>query len=287
MNERYTGDDPVQQHIDAVLRVPMPVGPQVAFLAACVKRWFKPTVVGLERLPRSPALFVGNHALLALDGAVFWTLMNYDYGRFLRPLADRTLFANPQYAALTQSMGAAMGRPEVCAALMAAGHDILLFPGGTYEAVKVPEQRYELLWQQRYGFIRVAAKMGYTIMPFAAVGPEEYYEHHLEGHEVLESRLMQTLMRLGAVPADLRADLVPPIPAGVFGSPLPKPKSTFIGFGRPVDLSEFAGKDITRRQQVRLRDRVAAEIETQVKALLLLREQRRHRDGLLRRILSL
>lgn len=277
----------MQRHIDAVLQTPMPAGHNLALAAALMKRWFKPTFVGLERLPSKPALFVGNHALLAIDGIVFWALMNYDYGRFLRGLGDRSLFANPQYAQIVMSLGAAVGRPEVFEALMASQQDILLFPGGTYEAVKSPEKRYELMWQKRYGFIRLAAKMGYTIVPFAAVGPDEYYEHYLEGPEVMEAQLTQLLIKAGLIPDNLRSDIVPPLPSGVFGTLMPKPKTTYFGFGRPVDLAPYAGKTLTQRQQQRLRDSVADEIDTQIKSLLLLREQRRHKDGLLRRILSL
>ncbi len=277
----------LQHHIDTVLNTPMPAGHNIALAAALIKRWFKPTFVGLERLPNKPALFVGNHALLAVDGLVLWTLMNYDHGRFLRALGDRSLFANPQYAHIVTSLGAAVGRLEVVEALMEHKEDILLFPGGTYEAVKSSAQRYELMWRERYGFIRMAAKMGYTIVPFASVGPDEYFEHYLEGPEVMETPIIQLLISAGLIPNDLRSDIIPPLPSGVFGSLLPKPKTTYFGFGRPVDLAAYAGRKITQRQQQKIRDTVADEIDTQIKSLLLLREQRRHKDGLLRKILSL
>ncbi|EED34142.1 putative acyltransferase [Luminiphilus syltensis NOR5-1B] len=277
----------IERHIEQVLAVHRPVGPALSAAAAFMKRWFKPTFTGLERLPSGPALFVGNHALLAIDGAIFANLMNYDYGRFLRGIGDRTLFANERYAKFAIAQGAAVGQRPVVEALMAAGQDLLIFPGGAHEAVKRPEQRYDLLWRERFGFVRIAAFMGFTIMPFAAVGPDEYFEHHIEGDELLDLQLVRWLMSAGVVPDDFRRDLLPPIPSGVFGSPMPKPKTTFFGFGRPIDLSAFAGKELTDRQQHRIRDRVAGEIEEQVFAMLKLREQRRHHDGLLRRILSL
>lgn len=276
----------LQAHIDRVLRVQVPNGPGVTLGAAFLRKWFKPSFSGLERLPGKPALFVGNHSLLALDAFSFHMLMHYDYGRFLRPLGDRTLFANQQYADAVIGLGAAVGQPEVVTALMAAGKDLLLFPGGTYEAVKSPEHRYELMWRQRYGFIRLAAKMGYTIVPFAAVGPDEYYDQFLTGPEVQQAQLMQLMIKMGMVASDVRSDLIPPLPAGLFGTILPKPKSTYFGFCKPLDLTEYAGKDITKRQQVTLRGKVEAAIEEEIKNLLLLRERTRHNDGLLRRILS-
>lgn len=277
----------LQAHLEMVLATQPPSGPAITLAAAFVRRWFKPRFSGLERLPGRPALFVGNHALLALDAFTFQLLMHYDYGRFLRPLGDRTLFNNRQYADAVIPLGAAVGDPAVVERLMSAGEDLLLYPGGTYEAVKAPEQRYELMWQKRYGFIRLAAKMGYTIVPFAAVGPDEYYNQHMTGPELQQAQLVQLLTRVGLIPSDLRSDLVPPLPAGVFGSLLPKPKTTFYGFAPAIDLSEYAGKTPDEPLQRRLRKRVADAIDREIKQQLLIRERQRHQDGLLRRILSL
>lgn len=274
-------------YVDFVLRQRLPRGPQVAAAAALAKRWFKPTFVGLERLPKGPALFVANHSLLALDAGLFHLLLQYDHNRFLRPLGDKSLFSQPHYAKLVHSMGAACGYGDVIRGLMRQQTDLLLYPGGTWEAIKPPEQRYQLQWKERFGFIRIAAEMGYTVMPFASVGPDEYYEQYLTGEEVLHSPLMSLLRRAGLLPPDLRSDLVPPLPIGSLCSPLPKPKTTFFGFGRPLDLSSYAGKRLNTRQLARLRGRVADEIDEQIKSLLLLREQRRHKDSLTRRILSL
>ena len=274
-------------HVERVLRVAMPTGPGISLSAALLRRWFKPSFAGLERLPSQPALFVGNHSLLAVDATIFHLLMHYDYGRFLRPLGDKTLFANKQYADAVIQLGAALGHSEVVMALMNEGKDLLLYPGGTYEAVKQPEQRYELMWKKRYGFVRMAAKMGYTIVPFAAVGPDEYFDQHLTGPEVQQARLTQLLIQLGILPADLRADLIPPLPAGVFGSPLPKPKTTYFGFCPPLDLSGYRGRDLTEKQQMKLRGQIEEAIDIEIKNLLLRREQQRHRDGLLRRVLNL
>lgn len=287
MAETFQDNPELEAHVQRVLRVGMPTGPGISLTAALFRRWFKPSFSGLERLPSKPALFVGNHALLAVDAFVFHLLMHYDYGRFLRPLGDKTLFANRQYADAVINLGAALGHSDVVTALMAEQKDLLLYPGGTYEAVKQPEQRYELMWKERYGFIRLAAKMGYTIVPFAAVGPDEYFDQHLTGPEVQQAQLTQLLMQVGLLPEDLRSDLIPPLPAGVLGSPLPKPKTTFYSFCPPVDLSGFRGRDITSKQQIKIRAGVEDAINREIKNLLLRREQQRHKDGLLRRILSL
>lgn len=276
----------VQDHIDQILRVDMPTGPGITLLAASLRKWFKPHFVGLEKLPSGPALFVANHSLLALDAFTFHLLMHYDYRRFLRPLADRTLFSNPYYAQTVIPLGAVDGQPDVVRALMDAGKDILLYPGGTREAVKPPERRYQVDWGERYGFIRLAAEKGYTIVPFASVGPDEYYDQYLTSSELQTSQLLYLLRQFGLMPPDVREDLIPPLPAGMLGSPLPKPKTTFFGFCPPVSLAAYKDKTPTPRQQQRIRQGIEDAIALEIKELLLLRERNRHKDGLLRRILS-
>lgn len=276
----------VQDHIDQILRVDMPTGPGITLLAASLRKWFKPHFVGLEKLPSGPALFVANHSLLALDAFTFHLLMHYDYRRFLRPLADRTLFSNPYYAQTVIPLGAVDGQPDVVRALMDAGKDILLYPGGTREAVKPPERRYQVDWGERYGFIRLAAEKGYTIVPFASVGPDEYYDQYLTSSELQTSQVLYLLRQFGLMPPDVREDLIPPLPAGMLGSPLPKPKTTFFGFCPPVSLAAYKDKTPTPRQQQRIRQGIEDAIALEIKELLLLRERNRHKDGLLRRILS-
>ena len=94
------------------------------------------------------------------------------------------------------------------------------------------------------------------------------------------------LEQFGLMPSDMRDDLIPPLPAGMLGSVLPKPKTTYFGFCPPVDLRQYQDKPITLRQQQRIRQGVEEAIDIEIKELLLLRERNRHNDGLLRRLLS-
>ena len=210
-----------------------------------------------------------------------------ELGRFLRAMGDKFLFANERSARYILKRGAVMGHPVVCSALMEAGEDILVFPGGAHEAVKPASEMYRLQWKERYGFVKLAARHGYTIMPFGIVGPDEFYGHFIEGQELPDTALGQTLKRLGLLTDDVRTDMLPPIPVGALGSLLPKPQACYIGFGGPVDLARFAGRTPGKRQLRTIRDEVAGQIEQQLAEMLLLREQNRGNEGLLRRLLTL
>lgn len=286
-NNPLAEQEVLQAHIERVLATGPLEGPEMDITYRIVKRLFKPSITGAENIPDRPCLFIGNHSLFALDGLVLNPLMLTQYGRFLRAMGDKFLFANEGIASYVMKRGATMGHPEVCKALMADGQDILVFPGGAHEAVKKASDMYQLQWKERYGFVRLAAEYGYTIMPFGMVGPDEFYAHYLEGDELPDSAIGQLLKKLGLLDENTRPDTIPPIPLGALGTLFPKPKPCYIGFGEPISLADYEGKKLTKAQLKRIRGDVAEQIELQLAELLLIREQTRRGDGLLRRILSL
>jgi len=60
--------------------------------------------------------------------------------------------------------------------LLAAGECVLLFPGGVREAFKRKDEKYALFWPSRPEFVRMAARHGAVIVPFAAVGAEDGFD---------------------------------------------------------------------------------------------------------------
>jgi 1-acyl-sn-glycerol-3-phosphate acyltransferase len=277
----------LQEHIEEALAVQPPSGPLAELTYQIIKRVYSPTVVGADNIPDRPCLFIGNHSLFALDGMLLAPLMLEEYGRFLRGLGDKFLFTVPAVRDRIVQQGAVVGHPEVCSAMMEAGQDLMVFPGGAHEAVKPSAEKYTLQWRERYGFVRLAAKHGYTIMPLAMVGPDEFFGHLMEGQDLPESALGKLLKRMGVLTDDTRTDLLPPIPVGALGTLIPKPQRCYIQFGEPVDLASYAGKRLTKKQQQSIRDAVAAQIEAMLRDLLLLRAQQKGENGFLRRLLTL
>jgi 1-acyl-sn-glycerol-3-phosphate acyltransferase len=275
------------QHIETALAVQMPTGIELELSYQLVKRLFNPMILRAENIPDKPCLFVGNHALAALDGWVLAPVFMKELKRFVRGLGDKFLFASPAIGERVLRTGGVMGHPDVCSALMKDGQDIMVFPGGAQEAVKPASELYELKWKERYGFVKLAAKHGYTIMPMGIVGPDEFYGHLIEGKDIPDSMLGSVLRRLGLLTEDFREDIMPPIPIGALGTPFPKPQRCYLGFGDPIDLSQYAGRMPTRKQQKTIRDEVAEQIEMQLAELLFTRAQNRGSDSLLRKILTL
>jgi 1-acyl-sn-glycerol-3-phosphate acyltransferase len=274
-------------HIETALKVPMPTGIELEISYPLVRRIFNPMILGAENIPKRPCLFVGNHSLAALDGWILAPVFIKELNRFARGLGDKFLFSSPAVGEKILKSGGVMGHPEVCSALMKDGQDLMVFPGGAQEAVKPASELYELKWKERYGFVKLAAKHGYTIMPMGIVGPDEFYGHLIEGRDIPDSALGTVLRRLGLLTDDFREDIMPPVPVGALGTLLPKPQRCYLGFGDPIDLGEYEGRTPTKKQQKAIRAEVADQIETQLAELLFARAQNRGKDGLLRKLLTL
>ena len=126
----------LERHIKQALAVRIPHGLDIEIAYQIVKRIFNPMVTGAQNIPKEPCLFVGNHSLFALDGAIIRPIFLKELQRFPRAMGDKFLFSNERVANILVKQGIVMGHPDVCGALMDARQDLLLFPGGAYESVK-------------------------------------------------------------------------------------------------------------------------------------------------------
>jgi len=273
------------RHIEQALGVERPQGPLFHLAYPLLRRLFKPQLLDVENIPNGPSLFVGNHSLFASDGYLLAPVMWMEHGRFLRGLGDRALW-NPLTESLLLSQGAAIGHPDVCAALMQKGCDLMVFPGGAHEATKTQDQRYTLQWRERYGFVRMAAAYNYPIVPMAIVGPDEFYNHLLEGRDLPDSVLGQWLKRTGLLHENTRRDIIPPLPIGALGTALPKPQYCYVQFGEPVTVKGRGGKPPGPRTLKRVRGEVATRIEAMLETLQALRDEDRNQQGCLRSLLT-
>lgn len=239
-----------------------------------VIRWYFPTtLVGLDNIPSGPTLFVGNHSLYGIDAVILVTEMLHGTGRFLRVTADKFFF---QVGAgdFLRKRGVVLANPRICSALMEAGADVVVYPGGAYESTKPESQKYALRWRERYGFVRMAALHGYSITPFAMVGPDDCFRHLIEGRALLETPPFRFLSRLGLT-HDLRRDILPPLPAGVYGTLLPKPQPAFAAFGQPLAVPRCDDGEVPAAVLRKTRRDTAQSIDQLLRDMLSLRASQR------------
>lgn len=278
-------EEEIAELVDIFLAVKEPDVTALKRQYTLIKPYFAPSVFGLEHLPDEPSLFIGNHSMFALDAVIMLPTVYHETGRFLRPMADNLWFHSTAGRNMVKG-GVVLAHPEVCGALMDAGQDLLVFPGGAAEANKPASERYHLVWRERYGFLRLAAKHGYNITPFGMVGPDDGWDHVVEGEDILHSKLVKLLQGMGVL-GDVREDLVPPLPRGLFNTLIPKPQRCFLAFGAPIEVPDRRGKKgLGERIQKSLRREVAGSIEALMEDMLEERRQHRAEESTLRRFLT-
>jgi 1-acyl-sn-glycerol-3-phosphate acyltransferase len=232
--------------------------PLQAWRAAC-----RPVFFGLENVPAArPLLFVGNHQLFgALDAPLLFYELYLKKDIFLRSLGDHLHFKIPLWRQALHRFGVVDGNPESCRALLAAGECVLVFPGGGREVAKRKGEKYQLLWKERLGFVRMALEVGCTIVPFAAVGVEDWFEIVLDGDEIMRSRVGWVLHKLGVPPY-----AVVPIAKGSRGL-LPRPAQQLFYIAEPFETRAHQGQQGDEVLCRSIRDEVKRRVEEGIKVL--------------------
>lgn len=130
---------------------------------------------GLEHIPSTPALFVGNH-----NGGIFGPDLICTLGTLweqrgveapLYALAhDFAMRQVPPFGRLLQRLGAIRASPENALRALAAGAQVLVYPGGDLDAYRHSSLRDRVILGDRTGFVRVAQQAGVPIVPIVAQG---------------------------------------------------------------------------------------------------------------------
>ncbi len=153
-------------------RVIRGVLPLIRGINACYLRLHRE---GIEHIPRVPALFVANHNggifgpdLLCTLGTL-WEVLGT--GAPLYALAHD--FAMRQFRPLgrvLQAFGGLRACPGNAARALAAGAQVLVYPGGDLEAYRPTRLRDRIVLGTRTGFVRVAQRAGVPIVPIVTHG---------------------------------------------------------------------------------------------------------------------
>ncbi len=140
-------------------------------------RYFELTLRGLESLPPSPAMLVSNHS----GGTTIPDVWGFGIAwhrrfrgtRRLYLLAHELLFALPQVARFFERVGVLRASLDNAKRVLAAGHDVLIFPGGDLDTWRPYSKRYEVDFHGRAGFARLARETNAPIVPCAHAGAHE------------------------------------------------------------------------------------------------------------------
>lgn len=195
-------------------------------------------VDGLENLPADGRfLLVGNHTSAGWPEIVMTPyFVNRHLGLRVRGLAvDKVKELKGFQRDLAEALGAVPGQPDVAAELMRRGEALLVFPGGGRDMLKFKGEEYQLMWEGRSGFARLAIAHDYPIVPVGLVGGDDVFQSIVERNGTWERITRGIGERLHGM-----TGIGVPLVRGLGPTLLPRPQRMYLRFGQPISATRPA-----------------------------------------------
>lgn len=134
-------------------------------------------LVGVENIPANGrCLLVVNHSFATYDNGILVSKIKELTGRLVRPLGDRSLFYVPTFGKILGKTGSVPARPHIAEFLLKDEEALVLVaPGGMREALRPSSEQYQIRWQTRKGFVRLAVQTQSPIILSACPAADELY----------------------------------------------------------------------------------------------------------------
>ncbi len=166
--------------------------------------YFRTETTGWQHLPDTAAMLVGIHSgtWLTMDA---WSFCAEWYRRFrgkrvLHGTAHDVLMALPGLGAYFRKVGVIPAKRESVGAAFAAGHDVVIWPGGEVDAMRSWKKRDTVVLGGRKGFIRQAIRSGVPIVPVATVGGHDTVFVLAEGRKLAKMLGLKKILRCDMAP---------------------------------------------------------------------------------------
>ncbi len=144
-----------------------------------LKDYHQHQVHGLEHVPHEgPCLLVVNHSLATYDSLLLASSIYHATGRIPMGLGDDLIFRIPGIRDIARDLGIRPANPDNGAELLAQGKMVTVAPGGMREALRTSEEKYQILWEKRRGFIRLSIETGAPILLSACRAADDLFTVH-------------------------------------------------------------------------------------------------------------
>jgi 1-acyl-sn-glycerol-3-phosphate acyltransferase len=172
-------------------------------------------ICGLEHLPKdSNGLVIYYHGAIPIDMYYFVAKVYLKYDRLIYTVGDRFLFKLPGWNIIAQALKVSPGTVKSCTETLNNGNLLAISPGGVYEA-QFGNNCYELLWQQRLGFAKVALESKAPVIPMFTENLREGFRNIGLGRSFFIKLYNWTRIPFrpiyGGFPVKFRTHLGPPI----------------------------------------------------------------------------
>ncbi|MEV6098523.1 lysophospholipid acyltransferase family protein [Nocardia sp. NPDC051981] len=247
----------------------------IDLLVAPSRAWFSPRFYGMENFPeQGPVLLVGNHSLAGgTDAPLLAHEILVQHDRLVRGLAENVLIDVPGLRDVLHRWGIVRGNRHNCTTLLEQGEAVAVFPGGGREAMRGKGRKYQLLWEGRTGFAKMAIATGAPIVPIAMVGGDDIYDIVFDGDHPVMLPLRKAVEGLG-----LRSNLTPPLIRGLGPTLVPKPERFYYSLGTPIDTSPWRDAEDLEAAATELQAVVKKALEGELDFLLAERDRDRGRS---------
>lgn len=232
----------------------------IRLISGLQRFYFSPTYLGTENLvPNQPAMYVGNHTLYGvLDSPILIDYLFNEHKIAVVSLADHVHFHIPLWREMVKRVGAIDGVQAYARQAMQQGYSILVFPGGGREVVKRKGEAYQLIWKQRYGFLKLAQEFNYEIAPFIALGGDEVFDLALDVNSLLKQNWFKKLLSYPKISEVLRhGEIIPSIPKSI----IPKKIPFYFKFLPRLSLNHMQSMEDLIEFRAQLQQQIYTEIE--------------------------
>ena len=236
-------------------------------ISALQRYYFRPTFLGAENLnPQKPAMYVGNHTIYGvLDSPILIDYLYNEHKIAIVSLADHMHFHIPVWKEMVKRVGGIDGVQAYARQAMQQGYSILVFPGGGREVIKRKGEAYQLIWKQRYGFLKLAQEFGYDIAPFVALGGDEVFELGFDVNMLLKQKWFNKILSNPKIGSFLRnGEVIPSIPKHI----IPKRIPFYFKFMPRLSIDQIENME----DMIQFRDDLQQLIYAEIEALKVYRE---------------
>ncbi|MDM1764633.1 MULTISPECIES: lysophospholipid acyltransferase family protein [unclassified Acinetobacter] len=236
-------------------------------ISALQRFYFRPTFLGAEHLnPQKPAMYVGNHTIYGvLDSPILIDYLYNEHKIAIVSLADHMHFHIPVWKEVVKRVGGVDGVQAYAKQAMQQGYSILVFPGGGREVIKRKGEAYQLIWKQRYGFLKLAQEFGYDIAPFVALGGDEVFELGFDVNMLLKQKWFNKILSNPKIGSFLRnGEVIPSIPKHI----IPKRIPFYFKFMPRLSIDQIENME----DMIQFRDDLQQLIYAEIEALKVYRE---------------
>ena len=140
-------------------------------------------IEGMEHIPdEGPCIIAVNHSFATYDFGILQYKIYKAKGVFARGFADNAFFKLPAIGRLAGQCGALPGEHKVGDyVLKDKKAHIMVAPGGMREALRPRTEKYQIKWERRKGFVRLALRTNSPIVLAACPAADDLYRIYESG----------------------------------------------------------------------------------------------------------